>query len=64
MLVSLATMAVFVGAMLLAAASVAASTHVTSTSKLNFVLIVTDDMGYNDFSAYGHPTIRTPNLDR
>jgi len=30
----------------------------------NFVLIFADDLGYGDLSSYGHPTIRTPNLDR
>lgn len=30
----------------------------------NFVLIFCDDLGYGDLGAYGHPTIRTPNLDR
>lgn len=32
--------------------------------KPNFVLIVADDMGYGDWSGGGHPTIRTPNLER
>jgi arylsulfatase A-like enzyme len=30
----------------------------------NFVILFTDDMGYGDLGCYGHPTIRTPNLDR
>ncbi len=30
----------------------------------NFVIIFADDLGYGDLSAYGHPTIRTPHLDR
>ncbi|MEZ5939834.1 MAG: sulfatase [Planctomycetaceae bacterium] len=34
------------------------------TKKPNFVIIFADDLGYGDLSCYGHPTIRTPNLDR
>lgn len=30
----------------------------------NIVLVFVDDMGYGDLSSAGHPTIRTPNLDR
>ncbi|MCW3108982.1 MAG: arylsulfatase family protein, partial [Segetibacter sp.] len=30
----------------------------------NFIIIFVDDLGYGDLSCYGHPTIRTPNLDR
>ena len=30
----------------------------------NVVIIFTDDQGYGDLGSYGHPTIRTPHLDR
>ncbi len=30
----------------------------------NFIVIFCDDMGYGDLTCYGHPTIRTPNLDK
>jgi arylsulfatase A-like enzyme len=30
----------------------------------NFIIILTDDQGYGDLGSYGHPTLRTPNVDR
>ena len=30
----------------------------------NFLVIVTDDQGIGDVGCYGHPEVRTPNLDR
>ena len=30
----------------------------------NFVVIFCDDLGYGDLGCFGHPSIRTPNLDR
>ena len=33
-------------------------------AQTNFVVIIADDMAWNDAGAYGHPTIRTPNIDR
>jgi len=33
-------------------------------SKPNIIIIFADDLGYGDLGIFGHPTIRTPNLDR
>ncbi len=30
----------------------------------NFIVIFADDLGYGDLACFGHPTIRTPHLDR
>jgi N-acetylgalactosamine-6-sulfatase len=30
----------------------------------NFIFILTDDMGWGDLGAFGHPYLKTPNLDR
>lgn len=31
---------------------------------LNFIILFADDLGYGDLGVYGHPTIRTPRLDK
>ena len=38
--------------------------NVAAANKPNFVVIFCDDLGYGDLGCFGHPTIRTPNLDR
>ena len=35
-----------------------------ASEKPNFVVILCDDLGYGDLACYGHPTIKTPNLDK
>ncbi len=32
--------------------------------KPNVLFVLTDDQGYGDLSAHGHPYLKTPNLDR
>lgn len=39
-------------------------TAAENKSPPNFVVIFCDDLGYGDLGCFGHPTIRTPNLDR
>ena len=36
----------------------------TSAAPPNFVIIFADDLGWGDLGCFGHPTIRTPRLDR
>jgi len=35
-----------------------------SSKKPNFIIIFCDDLGYGDLGCFGHPTIRTPNVDQ
>src|SRR5215813_6403468 len=35
-----------------------------ASSRPNVVLIITDDVGYGDFGAYGARDVKTPNIDR
>ncbi|TWU44546.1 Arylsulfatase [Rubripirellula tenax] len=36
----------------------------SASASPSFVLMIADDMNWDDCGAYGHPAIRTPNLDR
>ena len=40
-----------------------ATNCVVADERPNFIIFVADDMAWDDCGAYGHPTIRTPNID-
>lgn len=42
----------------------AAGARRSGGSPVNILLIVADDLGYNDLTSYGSPTIETPNIDQ
>src|SRR5687767_5306122 len=48
----------------LTATSQAATPEELAGSKPNVLVILCDDLGYGDLACFGHPAIRTPNLDR
>lgn len=42
----------------------ASAANQAKVEKPNVIVIYADDLGYGDLGCYGHPTIRTPHLDR
>lgn len=45
-------------------AGVLCATAAENVARPNIVVLLCDDLGYGDLGCYGHPAIRTPNLDR
>jgi N-sulfoglucosamine sulfohydrolase len=42
----------------------AATVSAQTAKRPNFIVIIADDVSWDDLGCYGHPHIRTPNLDR
>lgn len=49
---------------LLAAVLLATPTLAADQNRPNFLIVLSDDLGYGDLACYGHPTLITPNIDQ
>jgi len=62
------TLAVFVSAVIGMAGgmgnALAAEQSGNPLNKPNVVIILADDLGYGDLGVYGHPIVKTPNIDK
>ncbi len=39
------------------------STYASDRAKPNIIVLIADDISMNDFGCYGHPVVKTPNID-
>lgn len=53
----------FLGCLLAGSVSYSQETHRAKDPRPNVVIIMTDDQGWGDLGAFGHPHINTPNID-
>jgi arylsulfatase A-like enzyme len=54
----------WLSAILLISLSIGLFENAIAQEKPNIVVLLMDDVGYGDLSSYGHPIIKTPNMDR
>lgn len=48
----------------LCAGSTLTTVYAADVKQPNLVIILADDLGYGDLSAYGHQIVKTPNIDK
>jgi len=49
---------------IIAVSLVATATAMAATDRPNVIIVLTDDQGYGDIGAHGHPFLKTPNMDK
>ena len=54
---------IFLAVILCAASHWLQTAELEAAEKPNIVVILCDDLGYGDLECYGHPHIKTPNLN-